>query len=74
MNFNILNTLKNINISNILANTNKTLNVVKKSIPVYKEVRPYINHEKTLLKNTKNIEIKESNKPNKYNDSLTFFQ
>ena len=74
MNFNILNTLKNINISNILANTNKTLNVVKKSIPVYKEVRPYINHEKSLFKNTKNIEIKESNKPNKYNDSLTFFQ
>ena len=75
MNNSLLNLLKNINISNILNNTSKTLNVVKKSIPVYKEIRPYINHEKSIFKN--NFNIKESNleSTNKtYNDSLTSFQ
>jgi hypothetical protein len=58
----------------MLGNINKTLNVVKKSIPVYKEIRPYINKEKSLFKTTEKSDI--SNKPNKennYNDNLTFF-
>ena len=77
---NILNLIKNINISNILSGTNKTLNVIKKTIPVYKEIRPYVNHEKSIFKktNTEIDEIKESkplksNKQTSYNDSLTFF-
>lgn len=71
MNFNFLN---NLNLSSMLGNINKTLNVVKKSIPVYKEIRPYINKEKSLFKTTEKSDI--SNKPNKennYNDNLTFF-
>lgn len=72
---NLLNLLKNINISNILNNTSKTLNVVKKSIPVYKEIRPYINHEKSIFKNNSNIKESNLESTNKtYNDSLTFFQ
>ena len=63
MSLNISNLLKTINISSIASNTNKTLNIIKKSIPVYKEVRPYFNHEKSLFKKPKNKlidEIKES--------------
>ena len=75
MNSSLLNLLKNINISNILNNTSKTLNIVKKSIPVYKEIRPYINHEKSIFKNNSNIKESNLESTNKtYNDSLTFFQ
>ena len=82
MNTSILNILKNISFSNIISGTNKTLNVVKKSIPVYREIRPYINKEKTLFnKKTDDIEKDEikmskplkSNISSKYNDNLTFF-
>ncbi len=83
MNLNINNLLKTINMSNIVSNTNKTLNIIKKSIPIYKEVKPYFSHEKSLFKKPKNElidEIKESkplkiNKEITYNnDNLTFFQ
>lgn len=81
MNSNLLGILKNINLSSIASTANKTLNIVKKTIPVYKEIRPYINHEKTIFKKpseSENDEIKESNMntntQNEYNDSLTFFQ
>ena len=64
----------NFNISNILTSINKTLGVVKKSIPVYKEIKPYINKEKSLFKNNKETTIiNKPNKPNNYNDNLTFF-
>ena len=84
MNYNFLNFIKSISFSNILNGTNKTLNVVKKSIPVYREIRPYMNHEKSIFnkKTTKLIEQDEikmskplkDNKTTTYNDSLTFFQ
>ena len=47
-----------------------TLNVVKKSIPVYKEIRPFISKEKKLIP-----EIKESNETRepKYDNNITFF-
>ena len=78
----LLGTFKNLNLSSIVSTTNKTLNVCKKAIPVYKEIRPYIRKEKTLFnkKEETNIdEIKESrplksNKEPTYNDNLTFFQ
>ena len=83
MNTNFLSIFKNIKISSIAGSLNKTLNVVRKSIPVYKEIRPYVNHEKSIFKKTEdeNVnEIKESkplksnNNNSDYNDSLTFFQ
>ena len=80
MNTSIFDFIKSINLNGIIRNTNKTLNIIKKTIPVYKEVRPYIRHEKTFFKTKKddiNNEIKknESLKPNNkaFNDSLTFF-
>ena len=78
MNFNLLNLIKNIKLSSIINTTNRSLNIVKKSIPVYKEIRPYIRKEKSIFKTKEIKEIKMS-KPLKvdkkptYNDSLTFF-
>ena len=71
MNFNILN---NLNFSNILGSINKTLGVMKKSIPVYREIKPYINKQKSLFKNNdKNTTLNKPNKQSNYNDNLTFF-
>jgi len=81
MNSSILNLLKNIKLSTIISTTNKSLNIVKKSIPVYREIRPYIRKEKSIfkVKDTKEIDEIKMSKPLKidkkptYNDSLTFF-
>jgi hypothetical protein len=67
-----------------MGGANKTLSVIKKSIPVYREVKPYLLREKSIFSKNKIMndvdEIKES-KPIKtedrsvsYNDTLTFFQ
>lgn len=68
-----LEILKKISISSIAKTTNNTLNVIKKAIPVYKELKPYISKEKKLINKEEPIK-KESKEPDKYNDSLTFFQ
>lgn len=57
----------NINWSNILNNTQKTLNVINQAIPVYYQVKPIYNNAKTMLRmvnalkddNKENNEIKE---------------
>ncbi len=81
MNLSILDILKNLNLSNIVSNTNKTLGIIKKTIPVYRQIKPYITHEKSFLKKDKEItnKLKESNIINNeinhtYNDTLTFFK
>jgi hypothetical protein len=65
--------LKKLNISSLAKTTSNTLNVIKKTIPIYKEIKPYISKEKKLIKNNeiKKESIEESDT---YNDSLTFFQ
>ena len=83
MNLSILEILKKINLSSIAANTNKTLGIIKKSIPVYRQVKPYVTREKSFFKKKDSLElidkIKES-KPLKeertsnFNDTLTFFK
>lgn len=42
--------LRNINFSNILTNTSKTLNVINQAIPVVKQVGPMFNNMKSMLK------------------------
>ena len=81
MNFNILELIKKINLSNIVTNTNKTLGIVKKSIPVYRQVKPYITKEKTIFKRNEIKDIIKESKSlknikndNNYNDTLTFFK
>ena len=82
-------TLKNINFEKIFSTAHKTINVVNKAIPVYKQIRPNIGNLKGIF-NKNNIkneidEIKESrpiklkrstpkNIRNTSNNSLTFFQ
>jgi hypothetical protein len=83
-------TLKNINFEKIFSTTHKTINIVNKAIPVYKQIKPNIGNIKSLF-NKNNIsieiidEIKESRPiklkksiPNNFrntsNNSLTFFQ
>ena len=81
--------LKNINFEKIFSTAHKTINVVNKAIPVYKQIRPNIGNLKGIF-NKNNIkneidEIKESrpiklkrstpkNIRNTSNNSLTFFQ
>lgn len=72
-------TLKNINFSKIFNTAHKTINVVNKAIPVYKQIKPNIGNFKNLFskKNVANQlvdEIKSSrpillkkNIPNKIN-------
>lgn len=69
MNLNSL--IKSINISSLVKGTSNTLNVIKKIIPVYKEVKPFLSKEKKIFETTKKESI-ESNK-SEFNDSLTFF-
>ena len=62
--------LKSINWSNILNNTQKTLNVINQAIPVYYQVKPIWGNAKTMFRmvnalkenNTNNQEINEEKK------------
>ena len=44
------NPFKRINWSNILNNTQKTLNVINQAIPVYYQVKPIIGNAKTMFR------------------------
>lgn len=73
MNNDIFGFLKKINLNNITSNINKSLNIVRKSIPIYKEVRPYFLREKSLFKN-ENIKKESKEELDSTNSNLTFFQ
>lgn len=73
MNNDIFGFLKKINLNNITSNINKSLNIVRKSIPIYKEVRPYFLREKSLFKN-ENIKKESNEELDSTNSNLTFFQ
>lgn len=72
MNYNILNIFKGIKLSSVVSNANTTLNVIKKMIPVYKEIKPFIYKNNKIKFQEEQIKISEPNNKN-YNDSLTFF-
>ena len=63
-----LDLLKKLNISSLAKTTSNTLNIIKKTIPIYKEIKPY---KLITQKEIKKESIEESDN---YNDSLTFFQ
>jgi len=83
-------TLKNINFEKIFSTTHKTINIVNKAIPVYKQIKPNIGNIKSLfnknnmnkeivdeIKESRPIKLKKSitnNLRNTSNNSLTFFQ
>lgn len=71
MNNGLFGIFKKINFSSIVSSTSNTLNVIKKIIPVYKEIRPFTSKEKRIIPiENKPIEKKESS----YDNSITFFQ
>ena len=45
-----LSSFKKVNWTNILNNTQKTLNVINQAIPVYYQVKPIIGNAKTMLR------------------------
>ena len=84
MNQDFLTIFKSINLSSIMSGANKTLGVIKKTIPVYREVKPYLLREKSIFSKKKTTDvvdeikeskpIKDENRSVSYNDTLTFFQ
>ncbi len=60
--------IKKINLSSILSNTQKTLNVVNQAIPLYYQVKPMFKNIKMLSKITSEL-VKSSNKNNIVNKS-----
>ena len=71
----LLNIFKGIKLDSVIKGTNKTLTTIKKIVPVYKEVRPFIRKEKSLLPLKSDIKEPINNIKKEYidNDSLTFF-
>lgn len=83
-------TLKNINFDKVFSTAHKTINIVNKAIPVYKQIKPNIGNIKNIfnknntsekiideIKESRPIKLKRSipnNLRNTSNDSLTFFQ
>lgn len=75
--------LKSINLNNIFNTAHKTINIVNKAIPVYKQIKPNIGNIKSIFSKSninKNIvdEIKASrpiklkkNIPNKINRNIS---
>ena len=47
---NSLNAFKNLNWTNFINNTSKTLNIINQTIPVIKQAKPMINNIKSMLK------------------------
>lgn len=68
---NIFNSLKNhkFNWSNILNNTQKTLNLINQAIPVYYQIKPIYNNAKTMFRMVN--ALKDDDKDTKNNESKT---
>ena len=58
---------RKINWSNLLNNTQKTLNVINQAIPVYYQVKPIIGNAKTMFRMVN--AIKDDNKNNRFDDN-----
>ena len=53
-----------INWSNILNNTQKTLNVINQAIPVYYQIKPIYNNAKTMLRMVSALKDNDTSKAN----------
>lgn len=56
--------IKSINWSNLLNNTQKTLNVINQAIPVYYQVKPIYNNAKTMLRMVTALKANDSSTNN----------
>lgn len=76
----IPNVKRTINWSNILNNTQKTLNIVNQAIPIVYQIKPIVNNAKTMFKvaneftKTSNIQNNNIKKEETYyDDGPSFF-
>ena len=67
--FNLFN-LKQINWSNILNNTQKTLNVINQAIPVYYQVKPIWGNAKTMLRMVSALKDNDDSSNNSNNKDI----
>ena len=58
-----------INWSNILNNTQKTLNVINQAIPVYYQVKPIYNNAKTMLRMANALKDDKKNTTTNYQEN-----
>ena len=69
--------VKKINWSNILNNTQKTLNVINQAIPVYYQVKPIIGNAKTMFRMINSLKedepIKEKQEKKETSEGPVFF-
>ena len=72
-NGNIFNSIKNhkINWTNILNNTQKTLNLINQAIPVYYQVKPIYNNAKTMFRMVNALKDDSDTKNNNLNTNAT---
>ena len=66
---NLFNGIRNINWSNILNNTSKTLGVVREAIPVVREVGPMINNMRSMIKIASVFKDETDVKKNNYSNT-----
>ena len=68
---NKLHTFKNINWSNIINNTSKTLNVINQTIPIVKQTKPMLHNMRSILKVASVFRDETTNTKNdkKYNNN-----
>lgn len=62
-----LSNIRKINWSNVLNNTQKTLNVINQAIPVYYQVKPIISNAKTMFRMVN--ALKDDNQNNNVNNN-----
>lgn len=61
----------NVNWTNLLNNTQKTLNVINQAIPVYYQMKPIYNNAKTMLRMVSALKDDKSTTNNSSNSSNT---
>lgn len=65
----LLGGISKVNWSNLLTNTQKTLNVINQAIPVYYQVKPIYNNAKTMFKVMGAFKEQNNNNSNNNNQS-----
>lgn len=60
----LLGSITKVNWSNLLNNTQKTLNVINQAIPVYYQMKPIYNNAKTMFRLIGSFNDKSSNSQN----------
>ncbi len=60
----LFSSIKNINFSNVLDNTQRTLNIINQAIPIFYQIKPIWNNTKTVFKIMSAINTPDNNRSN----------